>query len=159
MPASTGDTVRVHYRGTLEDGEEFDSSQGREPLEFTLGEGCVIPGFEDGVLGLDEGESRTVTIAPEDAYGPRNEDLVHVVEADAFAGEAPYVGAGVQLVAPDGSLLDATITEVREDGVVLDFNHPLAGKTLKFDIQLAENLGPDGAADSSEDASDGEPTD
>lgn len=146
MPASTGDTVRVHYRGTLENGEEFDSSEGREPLEFTLGEGCVIPGFEEGVLGLEEGESRTVSIAPEDAYGPRNEELVHNVEADAFAGEAPYVGAAVQLVAPDGSLLDATISEVRGDEVVLDFNHPLAGKTLKFDIQLVENLGPDGSA-------------
>lgn len=91
MPASDGDVVRIHYRGTLAEGTEFDSSEGREPLEFKVGEGSVIEGFDAGVAGLEVGEKRTVTIAPEQAYGAKNETLVQRIEADVFA-EDPYVG-------------------------------------------------------------------
>jgi FKBP-type peptidyl-prolyl cis-trans isomerase 2 len=135
MPATTGDVVRVHYRGTLIDGTEFDSSEGREPLEFKLGEGSVIEGFDEGVLGLTVGEKRTVSIAPEQAYGPKNETLVQRVEPDIFA-EDPYVGGHLNLMTPDGEMLPGVITAVDEDGVEIDFNHPLAGQTLVFEIEL-----------------------
>jgi peptidylprolyl isomerase len=137
MAASTGDTVRVHYRGTLADGTEFDASEGRDPLEFRLGDGVVIPGFEAAVAGLEPGEKRTVTIAPQDAYGPKNEALIQRIDADAFS-EDPYVGGHVDLIAPDGSRLPGEITSVDEEGAVLDFNHPLAGKTLTFEVELVE---------------------
>ena len=137
MAAKTGDVVRVHYRGTLADGTEFDNSEGREPLEFKLGEGVVIPGFEAAVQGLAVGEKRTVTITPDQAYGPKNEMLVQRVENDTFA-EEPYVGGHVDLVAPDGSRLPGVITSVDETGAVLDFNHPLAGQTLTFEVELVE---------------------
>jgi peptidylprolyl isomerase len=137
MAATTGDTVRVHYRGTLADGTEFDSSEGREPLEFTLGAGVVIPGFEAAVVGLEPGEKRTVTLPPEDAYGPKNETLIQRVDADAFS-EDPYVGGHVDLIAPDGGRLPGEITAVDEQGVVLDFNHPLAGETLTFEVELVQ---------------------
>jgi peptidylprolyl isomerase len=137
MPATDGDVVRVHYRGTLVDGTGFDSSEGREPLEFTLGEGSVIEGFEAGVTGLEIGDKRTVTIEPEKAYGPKNETLVQRVDADSFA-EDPYVGGHVNLIAPDGSPLRGVITAVDGETVQLDFNHPLAGQTLIFEIELVE---------------------
>lgn len=137
MPATTGDVVRVHYRGTRTDGTEFDSSEGRSPLEFRLGEGSVIEGFDAGVTGLEVGGKRTVTIEPDQAYGPKNEMLVQRVEADMFA-EDPYVGGHVDLVAPDGGRLPGVITAVEGEEVVLDFNHPLAGETLTFEIELVE---------------------
>lgn len=137
MAATTGDTVRVHYRGTLADGTEFDASEGRDPLEFRLGEGVVIPGIEAAVTGLEPGQERTVTIPPEEAYGPKNEALIQRVEVDAFA-EDPYVGGHVDLVAPDGSRLPGVIAAVGEEGAVLDFNHPLAGQALTFEIELVE---------------------
>jgi len=140
MGAGIGDTVRVHYTGTLEDGTQFDSSAGREPLEFTLGEGVVIKGFETGVTGLEIGGKRTVRIEADEAYGPFNDELVHTVESEAFI-EEPYVGAQVEIVAPDGTLLEGRITEVGDDGAVIDFNHPLAGQTLIFEIELVEVLG------------------
>jgi peptidylprolyl isomerase len=137
MAAKTGDTVRVHYRGTLADGTEFDASEGRDPLEFALGEGVVIPGFEAAVEGLEIGQKRTVTIPPEQAYGAVNEALIQRVESDTFA-EDPYVGGHVDLVAPDGSRLPGVITAVDEQGAILDFNHPLAGQTLTFEVELVE---------------------
>lgn len=139
MAPNAGDTVLVHYRGTLDDGSEFDSSEGRDPLRFTLGSGEVIKGFEDAVAGLDVGQSTTVTLAPEDAYGARYEDAVQTVEAGNFAeGQEPFVGGMVSIVAPDGTHLAAEITSVDGDQVVLDFNHPLAGKALTFELTLVE---------------------
>jgi peptidylprolyl isomerase len=140
MAATTGDTVRVHYRGTLADGTEFDASEGRDPLEFTLGTGVVIVGFESAVAGLEPGQRCSVTIAPEDAYGPKNDMLIQRVDADVFA-EDPYVGGHVDLIAPDGSNMPGVITAVDEEGAVLDFNHPLAGETLTFEIELVEIVG------------------
>jgi peptidylprolyl isomerase len=140
MAATTGDTVRVHYRGTLADGTEFDASEGRAPLEFTLGDGMVIAGFDSAVIGLEPGEKRSVTIPPEAAYGPKNDALIQRVDADTFA-EDPYVGGHVDLVAPDGSRLPGVITTVDEESAVLDFNHPLAGETLTFEIELVEIVG------------------
>jgi peptidylprolyl isomerase len=142
MIADQGDTVRVHYTGRLTDGSVFDSSEGRSPLEFRIGDATVIAGFEEGVTGLEPGGRRTVEIAPENAYGPRDERLVHLVEADAFAMD-PYVDGEVELLAPDGETMRGRITAVEEEGVTLDFNHPLAGQTLVFDIELVEVVGGD----------------
>ncbi len=137
MSHPEGTTVKVHYKGTLDDGSIFDSSDGRDPLEFTIGAGQVIPGFESAVIGLAIGESTNVTIEPEDAYGPRVPDAVQHVPVTAFTDE-PYEGAMVQLLGPEGERLAATITEVGEEDALLDFNHPLAGRTLTFEIELVE---------------------
>lgn len=137
MTHPEGTTVKVHYTGTLDDGAVFDSSAGRDPLEFTIGSCEVIPGFESAVLDLEVGEKTTVTIEPEDAYGPRIPDAVQQVPVTAFT-EDPYEGAMVQLLGPEGERLAATITEVGEEEALLDFNHPLAGRTLSFEIELLE---------------------
>ena len=140
MPLHEGTTVRVHYRGTLNDGAEFDSSEGRDPLEFTLGASQVIPGFESAVVDLAPGDQVTVTIEAENAYGPRLDDAMQNVPVSAF-WETPEPGMVVQLVAPDGSQLAATVVEVGEEEALLDFNHPLAGQALTFDITLVEVIG------------------
>ena len=137
MPYAEGTTLRVHYKGLLDDGSVFDSSAGREPLEFTIGAGQVIPGFESAVRDLGVGESTSVTIAPDDAYGPRITDAVQQVPVEAFT-EEPYEGAMVQLLGPEGERLAATITNIGEEEATLDFNHPLAGRTLTFEIELVE---------------------
>jgi len=137
MPAKPGDTVRVHYRGTLDDGTEFDSSTGRDPLEFTIGSGQVIPGFDAAVDGMSVGESVTVTIPAAEAYGPRQNEAVQQVPRDMFDDE-PQAGWMVELTAPEGQRLAALIAEVGTDTVTLDFNHPMAGKDLTFEIELVE---------------------
>lgn len=137
MAHSEGTTVRVHYRGTLDDGSEFDSSTGRDPLEFTVGSGQVIPGFDEAVSGLDVGEETKVRIESENAYGERLDEAVQRVPLDAFA-ELPPAGVMIQLQTPDGRTLAATVTSVEEDSVELDFNHPLAGQALTFEIELVE---------------------
>jgi peptidylprolyl isomerase len=137
MAVSSGDTVRVHYRGTLADGSVFDSSEGREPLEFVAGAGQVIPGFENALLGLEPGSSVTVTIDPEDAYGPRVPELAHTVSVEDF-GTEPYVGGMVNLISEDGDEMPGRIVSIDGDAVALDFNHPLAGEVLIFDIELVE---------------------
>lgn len=144
MPAVSGDTVTVHYRGTLADGTQFDSSEGREPLLFTLGAGDVIPGFETAVLGLEPGDKATVVIPPEEAYGPRYEEAVQIVPVDAFGESAPEIGATVTVIADDNSRMSATVTAISEDlvDVTLDFNHPLAGEELTFEIELVEIVPP-----------------
>jgi len=137
MAVKNGDTVRVHYKGTLTDGTLFDSSEGRDPLAFTVGVGQVIPGFEEAVLGLEPGESVIVTIDPENAYGPRMEQLAHTVSVADFGAE-PYVGGIVTLTSPEGESLEGRITAIEGDAVSIDFNHPLAGETLIFEITLAD---------------------
>lgn len=143
MAVSDGQTVLVHYRGTLDDGTEFDSSRDRAPLQFTVGTGEVIPGFDDAVRSLEVGESKTVTIPADQAYGPRSDEAMREFPRDAFPPEPePEVGWMVELQADDGQRLPATVVEVAEDRVVLDFNHPLAGENLTFEIELV-STGPE----------------
>lgn len=137
--AKEGDVVRVHYTGTLGDGSEFDSSRGRDPLEFTLGSGQVIPGFEAAVSGLAPGESCRTEIPAEDAYGPHRPELVTSVERAQMPDHIDLsVGGALQVTGQDGQPFTVQITEVTEEAVQLDANHPLAGETLVFDLELTE---------------------
>lgn len=137
--AADGDKVKVHYTGTLGDGTVFDSSREREPLEFTLGDGKLIKGFNQAVVGLGTGDSRDVTISAEEAYGQRREELVVKIPKDQFPPNIePEPGVMLNLRQPDGGVLDVTITEVTDDAVMLDGNHPLAGRDLTFNIELVE---------------------
>jgi peptidylprolyl isomerase len=137
--AKDGDTVRVHYTGRLADGTVFDTSVDSEPLEFTLGENHVIPGFENAVLGMAEGETKTVQVPPDLAYGPHHAELVFQVGREALPETLqPEVGQHLQLRRPDGQLVAFMVTDVSDAGVTLDANHPLAGKELTFDLQLVE---------------------
>lgn len=135
-----GDTVKVHYTGKLtEDGTVFDSSREREPLEFTLGEGQLIPGFEEAVIGMEVGDNTTVDIESEDAYGARREDLeLEVSKSDLPDNIDPQPGMQLQMQQKNGQAIPVQITEVENDYVKLDANHPLAGKDLTFDIELIE---------------------
>ena len=134
-----GDTVRVHYRGRLENGDVFDESAGGDPLEFTVGAQQVIGGFDEGVRGMTVGESKTVEIEPDDAYGPRVEQLISTVAREGMNLEGePEVGMSLVMNLPDGNQIPLTVTEVTETHVTLDANHPLAGERLLFDIELVE---------------------
>lgn len=134
--AKAGDTVRVHYTGRLDDGSVFDSSRGREPLEFTLGGGQVIAGFDDAVTGMAPGQEKTVTIPSEQAYGPRRDEMKVQVERSQFPSDIePQVGQRLQM-SQGGQVAVVTITEVSDDQVTLDANHPLAGQDLTFDLEL-----------------------
>ena len=137
--AKTGDTVAVHYTGKLDNGTDFASSREGEPIEFELGSGAVIGGFEEAVTGMTIGEKREVRIEPDDAYGQRREDLKLDVPRDQLPHEVqPEVGQMLAIqVAPDQQAL-ARIAEVESDSVTLDLNHPLAGEALTFDIELME---------------------
>ncbi len=139
VQAKAGDTVRVHYSGFLDDGTVFDSSLDREPFEFTLGQGMVIPGFEDAVVGMDVGETKTVNIPSERAYGPyRDELLVSVERSQVPPNIEPDLGMELQIRTPEGTVTNVTITEMDEESITLDANHPLAGKDLIFEIKLVE---------------------
>ena len=134
--ARSGDTVRVHYTGKLEDGSVFDSSNGRDPLEFTVGSGQVIPGFESAVSGMSPGEERSVTIPAADAYGDRKDDLVIVVERSQLPEDIdPAPGQQLQL-SQEGRAFVVTVADVTPEKITLDANHPLAGEDLTFDLQL-----------------------
>lgn len=132
-----GDWVQVHYTGRLQDGQVFDKSDGRPPLEFQVGGGQVIPGFEQGVLGMNSGETKTVTIDEEDGYGPHRNDMVLQVDRSDFpSGVVPEVGQQLRLQRDDGFAFLVTVMSVSDTKVTLDANHPLAGKELIFDIQI-----------------------
>lgn len=134
-----GDTVKVHYTGTLTDGTVFDTSAEREPLEFTLGQGQLIPGFEKAVVGMTVGDSTEVEIPSDDAYGESREDLVISVPKDQLPDDVePQVGMQLQVNQQDGQPIPVRITEVGEENLTLDANHPLAGQDLKFEIELVE---------------------
>ena len=138
MKASKGDTVKVHYTGTLSSGEEFDSSREREPLEFELGAGMVIPGFDAAALELEPGESITVTIPAEEAYGERQDELIQSLPLEFFGEQLPEEGWMLQLQSEDGNIIPAVVVSVDDDSATLDINHPLAGQDLTFEINLVE---------------------
>ena len=143
--AKSGDKVKVHYTGRLEDGTVFDSSECSDdncgcetgPLEFTIGEGQVIPGFERAVEGMSIGETKTVNIPVADAYGNRQDELVaQVPRSDLPPGMSPEVGQQLEVTQEDGSSFPVLVIEVADDSITLDANHPLAGKDLTFDLKL-----------------------
>jgi FKBP-type peptidyl-prolyl cis-trans isomerase 2 len=133
----SGDTVKVHYHGRLTDGTTFDSSAGREPLEFEVGSGQVIKGFDDGVSGMEVGEKKTINIPVNEAYGPRSEEMVVQFPKTNFPPNLdPEVGMQLTMTNNTGQQIPVVITEVLDEVVVLDANHPLAGQDLIFDLEL-----------------------
>lgn len=137
--AQNGDTVKVHYTGRLSSGEMFDSSDGGDPLEFTIGEGQVIPGFEEAVVGMDTGDKKTITIPAEEAYGEARPDLVASVERTRFPDDVDLaIGQQFRVGQDSGDEMVVTVTELTDTHVTIDANHPLAGHELTFDITLAQ---------------------
>lgn len=136
-----GDTVKVHYTGTLKNGEVFDSSKDKEPLEFTLGEGQLIPGFEKAVVGMVIGDSANIDIPSDEAYGEEREDLIINVPKDQLPEDiTPQVGMQLQVNQGNGQPIPVRIKEVGETELTLDANHPLAGQDLSFEIELVEKV-------------------
>lgn len=137
--AKDGDRVKIHYKGTLDDGSVFDSSEGREPLLFTLGGGQVIPGFEKGVLGMEAGAKKTIKIPCNEAYGPIHAEAIQEVPAGEFPKDLnPKLGQQLQMSDGEGNILVVTVTKVTDEKVTLDANHPLAGKDLTFELELVD---------------------
>jgi peptidylprolyl isomerase len=139
MPqAQPGNTVRVHYTGRLDDDRVFDSSQGRDPLEFTVGQGRVIPGFEEAVVGMEVGEEKTVKIPADRAYGPHRDEMVAEVSRSQIPAEIdPEVGQQLRM-SQQGQSFVVTVTDVNDSTVTIDGNHPLAGEDLTFELELVE---------------------
>jgi FKBP-type peptidyl-prolyl cis-trans isomerase 2 len=139
MKTKNGDKVKVHYTGKLENGEVFDSSRDSQPLEFTVGEGNVIAGFDKAVLDMEIGDKKSVEIAPDEAYGSRSEELVVAVKRSEFPDHIePSIGQRLQMQQPEGDAVNLVITDMNDDTVTLDANHPLAGMTLVFDVEMME---------------------
>jgi FKBP-type peptidyl-prolyl cis-trans isomerase 2 len=139
--AKSGDKVKVHYHGKLTTGETFDSSEGRAPLEFEIGSGMVIKGFDDGVTGMAVGDKKTIHIPFQEAYGPRNPDMVIEMPRDRFPSDME-LEMGMPLMMSDGAQnFQVTIVEIKEESVMLDANHRLAGEDLVFDLELVEIVG------------------
>lgn len=140
MPqAKNGDRVKVHYTGSLDNGDVFDTSVGREPLQFIIGEGMLIPAFEAAVSGMSPGESKTIKIPAPEAYGPHIKELLIEFERQQLPRDInPEIGLELQIEQEDGNVAIVRIAEVTESKVAIDANHPLAGKDLTFDIQLLE---------------------
>jgi len=138
----SGDKVKVHYHGKLTSGETFDSSEGRDPLEFEVGAGMVIKGFDDGVTGMSVGDKKTVNIPVEEAYGPRNDEMLVEFPKDRLPADL-QIEEGLPLMMSNetGQQFQVVVVEVKEDAVLLDANHPLAGQDLIFDIELVEIVG------------------
>lgn len=137
--AKPGDTVRMHYTGSLADGTEFDSSAGRDPLEFELGSGQIIPGLDAGVTGMEVGDTKTVVIEPSDAYGDRDPARVQAVPREQIPDHIPVEpGTQLQMQTPDGQTMPVMVAEADQSQVTLDANHPLAGQQLTFDVELVE---------------------
>ena len=138
MKAAGGNTVKVHYRGTFDGGEEFDSSLGGDPLEVRLGAGQLIEGFERNLMGMEPGEERTFTLAPEEAYGAHDASLLMETPKADLPADGLFVGIGVRIRLQDGRMAEGLVAEIGEDAVTVDFNHPLAGKALTFAIQVVD---------------------
>jgi FKBP-type peptidyl-prolyl cis-trans isomerase 2 len=140
--AKTGDKVQVHYHGRLVDGTTFDSSAGRQPLEFEVGSGMVIKGFDEGVTGMSIGDKKTISISPDEAYGPRQEEMVIEFPITNFPPDIkPEVGMTLNMHSENGQEIPVVITAITEEAVTLDANHPLAGQTLVFDLELVDIKG------------------
>lgn len=138
----SGDKIKVHYHGKLTSGETFDSSAGREPLEFEVGSGMVIKGFDDGVTGMTVGEKKTVNIPFDDAYGERNPDMIIEMPKDRLPKDMEIeLGMSLGMSDENRQQFQVTIVEIKEDVVLLDANHPLAGEDLIFDLELVEIAG------------------
>jgi FKBP-type peptidyl-prolyl cis-trans isomerase 2 len=139
--AKSGDTVKIHYKGKFDDGSVFDSSEGRDPLEFEIGSGNIITGVEEAVVGMQPEETKEAAIPPEKGYGEYRDDMVLEVEKTQFPEHIdPEPGQQLELQQPDGQKVTVTVTNVAEEKVTLDANHPLAGKDLNFEITLQEIL-------------------
>ena len=135
--AQAGDLVSIHYTGTLADGTQFDSSEGREPLSFTLGSGQIIAGLDAAITGMDEGAEATVTIPADEAYGTADPARVQTVPRASLPADIPLeVGLRLQAQTPEGGVIALVVTEITEESVTLDANHPLAGKDLTFAFRL-----------------------
>lgn len=133
----TGDTVRIHYTGTLNSGAQFDSSQGRDPLEFVVGSGQIIPGLDKALPGMAVGDRKVVEVPADEAYGPVNPQARQSVPRSQVPPEIPLeAGAQLQVQTPDGRVMPVVVREVTDEAVTLDLNHPLAGEDLTFDIEL-----------------------
>jgi len=140
--AKTGDKVQVHYHGRLVDGTTFDSSAGRQPLEFEVGSGMVIKGFDEGVTGMSVGDKKTISIPPDEAYGPRQEEMVIEFPITNFPPDIkPEVGMTLNMHSENGQEIPVVITAITEEAVTLDANDPLAGQTLVFDLELVDIKG------------------
>ena len=134
-----GDKVKVHYHGRLTNGETFDSSEGRQPLEFEVGNGSVIKGFDDGVTGMQVGEKKTINIPVDDAYGQKNPEMLIEMPKDRFPADMELeVGMPLMMSNGEGQNFQVLVNEIQEDSVVLDANHPLAGQDLIFDLELVD---------------------
>ncbi len=138
--AKAGDTVQVHYTGTLTDGTVFDSSKGREPLEFTLGSGQVIKGFDEGISGMEVGETKTVQIPVEEAYGPAHEEMIFTLERSEIPDDIPLEVGMTLNMHEDGNPqpIPVIVRDLTDESVTLDANHPLAGHDLVFEVQLVD---------------------
>lgn len=137
--AKSGDTIKVNYTGRLDNGEVFDTTENRQPFELVLGQTRVISGFENALVGMSPGESKTVKLPPGEAYGPRREEMVVTIDRNRIATDAEVeVGQALQLKASDGTPVAARVTQVNDADVVVDANHPLAGQALTFEISLLE---------------------
>lgn len=135
--AKAGDTVQIHYKGTLDDGSVFDSSEGRDPLEFVVGSGMIIPGLDVAIPGMAVGDKKTVRADAENAYGPRHDEARQSVPRGDIPPEIPLeVGLQLQMQGPDGQVIPVTVAEMTEAEVTLDANHPLAGQDLTFAIEM-----------------------
>ena len=139
--AKTGDTAKVHFEGSLEDGSIFGSTMDEEPFEFTIGQKHMLPGFENAVIGMQKGDTKTITLPPEEAYGLHKKELVHVMNRSGFPKEINLeIGKTLRVRTQDGKYIVVTIKDITEDSIVLDENEPLAGETLTFNIELIDIL-------------------
>lgn len=138
----SGDTVKVHYHGRLTNGTVFDSSEGREPLEFEVGSGMVIKGFDNGLMGMAIGDKKTIEIAVDEAYGPKDPQMIMEFPLDRFPPDVkPELGMQLNMTNSQGQHIPVVVVDVKDDAVILDANHPLAGEDLIFDLELVEIVG------------------